>query len=327
MVEERSPDRGQMTFQDPPVPVSAPVLNRSLDAIKRWDWPTIGVFCGCGALWVLALAMPSGWLAVQVMLLILALSLHSSLTHEILHGHPFHSDRAGTVLGLFQPGLCVPYLRFKALHLAHHRDANLTDPYDDPETNYLDPAIWNTLRPWQQHVLTFNNTLFGRMLVGPAIGTGIFVAQDMQRIREGDAKVAWHWLAHIPSVVVTLWLVSMTQLPIWAYLLACYGALSVLRIRTFLEHQAHERASGRSVIIEDRGLLAFLFLNNNYHVVHHMHPQVAWYKLPALYRARKERFLRINQGYVYRSYGQIFRQFFLRCKDPVAHPLWQPKDD
>ena len=27
-------------------------------------------------------------------------------------------------------------------HLAHHRDAMLTDPYDDPESNYLDPAVW-----------------------------------------------------------------------------------------------------------------------------------------------------------------------------------------
>jgi hypothetical protein len=23
-------------------------------------------------------------------------------------------------------------------------DARLTDPYDDPESNYLDPAVWRT---------------------------------------------------------------------------------------------------------------------------------------------------------------------------------------
>jgi fatty acid desaturase len=79
------------------------------------------------------------------------------------------------------------------------------------------------------------------------------------------------------------------------------------------------------VIIEDRGVLALLFLNNNLHAVHHMHPNVPWYRLPTLYRGGKERFQAVNEGYVYRSYGAIFRRYFLKAKDPVPHPLW-PED-
>jgi fatty acid desaturase len=75
------------------------------------------------------------------------------------------------------------------------------------------------------------------------------------------------------------------------------------------------------VIVEDRGLLALLFLNNNFHAVHHMHPTVAWYKLPGLYAAQIAHYQRRNEGYVYRSYAQIFRSYFLRVKDPVPHPL------
>ena len=112
-------------------------------------------------------------------------------------------------------------------------------------------------------------------------------------------------------------------MPLPAYIAAAYGALSVLKIRTFLEHCAHERARGRTVIVEDRGPLAFLFLNNNLHVVHHMHPRVPWYRLPALYAARRRRFREINEGYVYRSYAEVFRRHFWRAKDPVAHPLWR----
>ena len=287
------------------------------------DWPTLAVLALCLLLWSLALLLPAGWTGAQLGLLVFALTLHSSLSHEILHGHPFRSARAGTLLGLIQPGLFVPYLRFRALHLAHHRNADLTDPYDDPESNYLDPAVWARLPVAVRAMLGFNNTLFGRMLVGPLIGLGTFLRDDLRRIRAGDRVVLGHWLAHLPGVALTLWLVSLSSVPLWLYLLACYGAMSVLRIRTFLEHQAHERASGRSVVIEDRGLLAFLFLNNNYHVVHHMHPQVAWYRLPAIYRARRERFLRMNGGYAYRSYGEVFRRFLFRKKDPVAHPLWQ----
>ncbi len=34
-------------------------------------------------------------------------------------------------------------------------------------------------------------------------------------------------------------------------------------------------------------------------------------------------YLRRNDGYVYPSYGAIFGQYFLKAKDPIAHPLWQ----
>ena len=78
-----------------------------------------------------------------------------------------------------------------------------------------------------------------------------------------------------------LWLLAVGAMPVWAYLLAAYLGWSLLKIRTFLEHRAHEAARARTVIIEDRGPLALLFLNNNFHVVHHMHPGVPWYRLPA----------------------------------------------
>lgn len=293
----------------------------------QWDWPTLGLIGSVVVVWSLALALPQGWGVLAVMMLVPALALHSSLSHEILHGHPFGEERAETVLGLWQPGLFVPYLRFKRTHLAHHRDANLTDPYDDPESNYLDPDVWMRLPRWQQLVLEVNGTLAGRIVLGPLIGTFAFIRCDIRAVLGGDMQVARDWAAHIPGVVLTLGAVWVSDLPVWAYLVACYGALSLLKIRTFLEHQAHDRVSGRTVIIEDRGLLGFLFLNNNLHVVHHMHPSVPWYRLWAIYVANKARFTTRNGGYVYASYAAIFRQYFWRAKDNVAHPLWSDHRD
>lgn len=260
-------------------------------------------------------------------LLVGALTMHSSLSHEVLHGHPFGVEWLETAIGLWQPGLFVPYLRFKRTHLAHHRDSNLTDPYDDPESNYLDAAVWHQLARWQKVLLRINNTLAGRIVIGPIIGTCAFIMADIAAIRQGDRTVARDWLAHVPSVVVTLWAVALSDLGFWTYLAACYCALSVLKIRTFLEHQAHARVSGRTVIVEDRGPLAFLFLNNNLHVVHHMHPDVPWYRLWSLYLARRDRFVRRNGGYVYASYGEVMRRYLWRSKDPVAHPIWRKRWD
>ncbi len=251
-----------------------------------------------------------------------ALVLHASLTHEILHGHPFPSRVASEALAYINPGLAIPYLRFRDTHLAHHQDVCLTDPYDDPESNYLDPDVWQRMPAWLQFLRRVNNTLAGRMLFGPAIGQISFMAQDWQAIRAGDFQVAKGWLWHIPGAVLVIWLVSLTPMPFWLYLVAAYAALSVLKIRTFLEHQAHEKARGRTVVIEDRGPLALLFLNNNLHMVHHMHPRVAWYRLPGLYRTNRARYLSRNEGYYYRSYAQVFARHFLSAKDPVPHPLW-----
>jgi len=90
-----------------------------------------------------------------------------------------------------------------------------------------------------------------------------------------------------------------------------------------LEHRAHEFATGRSVVIEDRGLLSLLFLNNNFHIVHHKNPGAPWYRLPGLYVKSRTQYLEMNDGYRYRNYAEIFRRYFLRAKDPVPHPLWK----
>jgi fatty acid desaturase len=136
------------------------------------------------------------------------------------------------------------------------------------------------------------------------------------------------WLWHLPAAALPLWwTLQVSALPLWAYLVAVYLGMSVLKIRTYLEHRAHELSRGRTVIIEDRGILALLFLNNNFHAVHHSHPQISWFDLPGFYAAKRARFVQMNEGYVYRSYAEIFRAYFWRAKDPVPHPLWSPKDN
>lgn len=298
-----------------------PTIAREATAWK--ELPTLALFIACLTIWGAALKLPAEWGVLSFVLLVFALVLHSSLTHEIIHGHPFKSEWACTALGVVQLGLFIPYLRFKEQHLAHHFDEILTDPYDDPESNYLDPDAWDGMGAGRRIICRFNNTLLGRMVMGPALGMVHFVGADLRMIINGDRKVLRDWLVHLPGVMAVLWLVARSEVPVWTYLLACYVAMSVLKIRTFAEHRAHTRASARTVVIEDRGILGFLFLFNNYHVVHHMHPQVCWYKLPALYQSQKERFLRRNQGYLFLSYKEVFQKYLLRAKDPVPHPIWR----
>ncbi len=265
------------------------------------------------------------WLAVPMLAVMLA--QHSSLQHEVIHGHPTRNQRLNEALVSPALGLLIPYRRFRDLHLAHHYDPLLTDPHDDPESNYLDPAVWARLRRPVRALLAANNTLLGRMLIGPCIGMLVLCRDDLAAVRAGDRTVRDAWLHHLAwGAPVVAWLALVGTMPWWQYLAGCWLALSILRIRTFLEHQAHERAGARSVIIEDRGPLSILFLNNNFHAVHHANPRLPWYRLPHEYARRREEWLERNGGYAYRSYGEVLVRHLLRRKDPVAHPIWTPPE-
>ena len=293
-------------------------------APDRTIWPTLTLIAATTALWViLVFGLAQVSVLETVVVLAPVIALHASLQHEVIHGHPFANRALNAALVSPAFTLVVPYLRFEATHLAHHNDARLTDPYDDPESQYLDPAVFETLPGWVRGVLRVNNTFAGRVALGPLIGLVLFLRFELLLARAGDRSVWRGWAWHLPSLAVVVALVAISPLSLWAYAVAAYGAMSILKVRTFLEHQAHEHSAARSVIIEDRGPLAFLFLNNNLHVVHHMHPDVPWYDLPALYRANKARYLERNGGYRYRSYAEVMRRYLWRGKEPVAHPLWQ----
>lgn len=286
----------------------------------RIEWPTLGLMVLCYALWLAALWLLPTWLAIVLLGPVIA--LHSSLTHEVVHGHPFRWQALNAALVFPALTLTVPYARFRDTHLAHHHDPILTDPYDDPESNYLDPAVWAQLNPVMQALLRFNNRLFGRLTIGPVFGQILWMMSDFRQWREGDDTVFWGWVAHLPAVILVVWVVAWAPLPIWAYLLGTYLAHGLLRLRTYLEHRAHDLPRARTAIVEDRGLLALLFLNNNLHVVHHMHPKVAWYNLPKMYQQNRDHYLARNDHYVYRSYKEVLTRYFWRAKDPVPHPLW-----
>jgi fatty acid desaturase len=292
------------------------------------ELPTLAMMVATYAIWGIGTTV--AWHAspaLGFLLTTLAIAQFSSLQHEVLHGHPFADQRLNEALVFPGLTLVVPYNRFRDLHLAHHHDPLLTDPYDDPESNFMDPARWSEMPMWARRVYQMNNTLLGRILIGPALSVWALMRDDSAAIRRGNGSVGKAWVLQALGVTMVLaWLAVAGGMPFAVYAVAAYLAFGLLKIRTFLEHRAHESFRGRTVIIEDRGPLSLLFLNNNFHAVHHMHPTMPWYELPAKYAANRDHYLRRNEGYLYRSYAEIFRDHFLTAKDPVPHPLWTPSD-
>ncbi len=289
---------------------------------KEFEYPTLILLVVTYLVWGIGTLIWGHSPFLSVLLTGVAITQFMSLQHEVLHGHPFANQRLNEALVFPALAICMPYQRFRDTHLQHHYDPALTDPYDDPESCYADPQVWAQLSKPLQGLLRLNNTLLGRIVLGPFIGTWVFVAHDFGRIRRGETGVISAWLLNLAGLVPVLIWLHWSGMPMPGYFAALYLAMALLKIRTFAEHRAHEASRARTVVIEDRGPLALLFLNNNFHAVHHSHPGVAWYKLPALYQSRKEHYLRRNEGYRYRNYAEVFARYSTRAKDPVPHPVW-----
>ncbi len=285
------------------------------------EWPT----------WLLLVIVYSAWISLTLywdsipgwLLWLIGgytIALHSSLQHEALHGHPTTSKRINIALVWPPLTLWLPVELYVKNHLRHHQ-ADLTDPEHDPESFFVTREKWQKLARWQQRILVFNNTFLGRMVLGPWLTVGSQYRQEFTRLLGGDRQHLGILLRHIVSVVVVLyWVIAVCQMPLWIYLLAfAWPGTSMMLIRSFLEHRYDPDEKQRSVLIDGCPITRLLFLNNNYHWVHHDHPGLAWYRIPAVVRRERDEVLVNNGNYWYPGYLTIAWRFLLK---PWTHPVY-----
>jgi len=249
--------------------------------------------------------------------------LHGSLQHEAVHGHPTPWRLVNEALVFPSLWLWMPFRIYREVHLVHHRNEMLTDPREDPESFYVTPDAWAGMGRLHRGLLLANNTLLGRLVLGPPLAIARQWGAEIARLKQGDR-------AHLPPLglhlagcaIVLAWVLGVCRIPLGEYLLLyAYPGLALTLVRSFLEHQARPEVGQRSVLVESGPVLSLLFLNNNFHALHHAHPGVSWYRLPALYRARREELLAANGGYRYGGYLEIVRRYLVSAKEPVLHPF------
>jgi len=290
-------------------------------AAEAW---TLALLIVVYALWaLLAVVFPDLPLWLSCPLLVLITVQFMSIQHEIVHGHPTRSGWLNEALVSLPLGLLFPYRRYRTLHLRHHNDENLTDPFDDPESWYFEPEDFARQPAPVRWLCRVNATLLGRLLLGPVLSVVGLVRMDLRAIFAGDRGILWDWVLHLAGVAAVLVILRLAGFSLLAYLgFVALPSMSVLMIRSFAEHRAAEAKEHRTAIIPDCGLFALLFLNNNLHAVHHAHPTVAWYRLPRLFNEQRAHFETANGGYGYRSYVALIAQHLLRPVNSVAHPIW-----
>ena len=302
-------------------------------AARHWLWRTEM------PTWMLVAAVYGSWFGIAAnaqrlglpltcVLLTLATTWYLSLQHELLHGHPTRLPWLNALLGAAPLGVWLPYSLYRRAHLQHH-DAELTHPHADPESYFLFPADWQQAGPLRRWLYATRNTLLGRVLLQPAFSIYAIAAEAVGKVRAGDWRDVPVWLAHLSALAMLLaWLQHSCGIPAW--LLLCgvaYPAMSLAAIRSFQEHRPSDSHPGRS-IINDAGLgWRLLFLNNNYHLVHHDLPSVPWFALGWVYRRRASDYLARNDGFFVRGYREWLRRYAWRAVAPVAHPMFQGPSD
>jgi len=287
-----------------------------------------------GPTWLVALVLYSSWTALVwfnallpwwVILPVGAylIGWHFSLQHEAIHS--FRGVPAWLRFAVVFPplGLWFPFPLYRKSHSTHHRDIHLTVPGVDTESYYVLRSDWERMGRIKRAILIANQTMLGRLTLGPAWRLWLLVLREIKRVRQGDFSHLPHWAVHAAALAGLFWFISgVCHFPWWQYcLLVAYSGFSLSLLRAFTEHRAAEDSQERTAAVESNVVFGLLYLYNNLHVVHHLKPTMAWYDIPAYYRANRAELLELNANFVFRGYTELARRYWLSPVFSPIHPI------
>jgi fatty acid desaturase len=297
-----------------------------LRASFRWrsEWPT----------WLLIVALYGGWISTALNARVIGMGLttgilavlsclYLSLQHELLHGHPTRFPWLNALFGIAPLAVWFPYAVYRDAHLRHHDDVHLTDPELDPESYFVSAERWRGAGPVVRALLIIRNTFFGRIVLAPLFSIVETLVSAAIQIARGDLRIARTWALHLVLLgLLVTWLDSRCGISPVVFIFGVgYPALALSAVRSFQEHRAADSVSERTVINEAAWGWRLLFLNNNFHSVHHDLPAVPWFALPAIYHGDREAYWLRNGGFVVSGYREWMMQHVVKPVAPALHPL------
>jgi fatty acid desaturase len=286
-----------------------------------------------GPTWLVALALYGSWAALVWFHASLpwwvlypagayVVAWHFSLQHEAIHS--FLSAPKWLRWAVVTPpiGLWLPFPLYHEAHRKHHQNTNLTVPGVDTESFYQRREDWARMSPLRRALLTGNQTLAGRVLLGPPLRLEKLVVRETARLRAGDFSHVPHWIVHVVLVAALFGYISgICGMPWWEYVLGiAWPAFGLGWVRSFAEHKYGPRPGQRTAITESNLFWSLLFLYNNLHAVHHLYPKMPWWEIPRFWRAHRDKVLAHNGHHYYRGYGEIASRWLLTPIFLPPHP-------
>jgi len=277
-------------------------------------WPTIALYVATLGLFAVEMhgALSAGWSPwITVPMGAAVTFLMFSVLHESTHHAISTRTRLNDALGYLSVPFVAPYASFRLLkfiHIEHHRNTN--------EAKSVDPDAWTSEGPWWQ--LPF------RWMTIEAWYFVFYVRRISQRPRGevvGTVATAVGAVAAFAGLVVAGY---GTELVV-AFLIPQRIGMGVLAWWfDYLPHhglpftQRQDKYRATRVRVGGEWWMTPLFVYQNYHLVHHLHPSVPFYRYVRAWRRNEQAYLDRNAA---------ISTVFGRSLTPAEYRTWRRLTD
>lgn len=266
----RIPDPGE------PVPrVAVPTLMLLVVALGLWIASTVLFLEGTLAWW---LTIPLNALASY---------LAFTVSHDAAHHAAASNRRLNRLMGtlatpLFAPHACFPTWRF--IHMQHHRFTNHTDGTDPDHFTMAGPG-------WQRPLRWLTVDLYYMLFYVPRMGS----RPRGERVEEVATLTVF--VALIFATVATghfVDLLVVLLIPCRIAILYLAWAFDYLPHNGLHETPTEDKLRTTRNRIGLERLLTPVLIYQNYHLVHHLHPLIPFYRYLVVWRRNEEAYLEGN---------------------------------
>jgi len=250
---------------------------------QNFGWPTIflAVLIVMGfyvsSLWMAYYPEAWMWLGLwHTFLLYLGFSVAHEAAHGNIHGKHKHLKWVNSFFGwTFSLMFFVPYPIFRRIHMRHHGMTN------NPEH---DPDYWVAADKWWKVIFRCSTIFFH------------YFSNFGGAILGEPPKAFCSWKANIIAVIFFLSLVAVPyalgfgEAFVVLFFIPSFFASSLLAfVLDWLPHHPHgteERFFDTRILLFPG--LRFLFLNHNYHLIHHLYPKIPFYNYKACFEEMED---------------------------------------
>jgi fatty acid desaturase len=257
------------------------------EPVPRVAWPTLALFIAGFGIYAVSctLAVTGVWpWPLSTLLNAIASFMLFTVSHEASHHSASSDDKLNTWLGRFATPMFAHHAGFGAwrfVHMQHHRFTNDDegrdpDAYTNGGPSWLAPLRWVTIDLW--YIVFYVPRLRSRPRaehVELAITLAVVIGGAVALILTGNL----------------FWLLVLYLLPIRIAILALGWAFDYLPHHGLHDTPDENRFRATRNRVGAERVLSPLLLYQNYHLVHHLHPVIPFYRYVTVWRRGEDAYL------------------------------------